>query len=128
MGSGGYIKSNYLINKEYEIQNNNEFDENENDVYVINTYDYEYELYADFIDFIKDIKSIIHSWIHYTLKIFRLNYNNIKIILFFNNMSNIDSYLEKNNAIARISFIFVSFLVISGGYADQLLSCSIQKE
>lgn len=128
MGSGGYIKSNYLINKEYENQNNNEFYENENDVYVINTYDYENELYADFIDFIKDIKSIIHSWIHYTLKIFRLNYNNIKIILFFNNMSNIDSYLEKNNAIARISFIFVSFLVISGGYADQLLSCSIQKE
>lgn len=132
MGSGGYIKSNYSTTKQYginEIQNNNnEFDENENDIHVINTYDYEYELYADFIDFLKDIKSIIYSWIHYTLKIFRLNYNNIKIILFFYNMSNIDSYLEKNNAIARISFIFVSFLVISGGYADQLLSCSIQKE
>jgi len=132
MGSGGYIKSNYSTTKQYginEIQNNNnEFDENENDIHVINTYDYEYELYTDFIDFLKDIKSIIYSWIHYTLKIFRLNYNNIKIILFFNNMSNIDSYLEKNNAIARISFIFVSFLVISGGYADQLLSCSIQKE
>ena len=43
-------------------------------------------------------------------------------------MNNINSYLEKSNSIARISFIFGSFLVISGGYADQLLSCSLQRE
>ena len=43
-------------------------------------------------------------------------------------MDDIDTYINKNKIIARISFIFVSFLVISGGYADQLLSCGIQRE
>ena len=31
-------------------------------------------------------------------------------------------------SISRISFIFVTFLVISGGFCDQLLFCELQRE
>jgi hypothetical protein len=91
MGSGGYIKTTYSINNQYEeyINNNNFIEENniinennnqiinENNNQIINTIDYENELYKDFINLLKDIKSSIYSYFMFTLKLFRLNYNNI---------------------------------------------------
>jgi hypothetical protein len=83
MGSGGYIKTKYSINNQYEEYiNNNDFIEenniiNDNNNQIINTIDYENELYKDFINLLKDIKSTIYSYFMFSLKLFRLNYNNI---------------------------------------------------
>lgn len=50
-------------------------------------------------------------------------------------MKNINSELETNKkkdfvtyTIPKISFIFVTLLVISGGFCDQLLSCELQRQ
>jgi len=86
MGSGGYIKTQYIKNDNYEEYiNNNDFIEQdtiiENNDEIINIHNYENEIYNDFNELVKDIKSIINSCFVYTIRLFRLNYKIKKINL-----------------------------------------------
>ena len=79
MGSGGYIKTKYIKNNNYEEYINNDgFTEQdtiiENNDDIINIHNYENEIINDFNELVKDIKSMINSCFIFTIKLFRLNY------------------------------------------------------
>ena len=84
MGSGGYIKTKYIKNNNYEEYINNDgFTEqdtiNETNDDIINICDYENEIINDFNELVKDIKSMINSYFTYIIKLFRLNYKKTSI-------------------------------------------------